>query len=67
MLPELPPGIFAMFMNLWTVLRQTYVTVYDWFVGTAVNIAGESVNLIYVFIGSGLFIYLGYRILRFFI
>lgn len=64
MIPELPPGIFSMFMNLWSVLRSTYVTVYEWVVAFSINIAGENINLLYIFIGSGVFVYMGYRLIR---
>lgn len=64
MIPELPPGIFSMFMNLWSVLRSTYVTVYEWVVTFSINIAGEDINLLYIFIGSGVFVYMSYCLIR---
>lgn len=55
---DLPGGIFSFFLDLWTVLRETFFNLIDWITSNSIEIGGEDFTVISVLIGGGLVVYL---------
>lgn len=61
---ELPFGVFRSLLELWSVMCDTFVSVYDWMLSYAVDIGGVSYSLITVMLGIGVTVYLTYAFLK---
>ncbi len=49
----LPDGIFRTLLSLWSVVRDTYVRVYEWMGSTAFGDSGSVLSFLF---GSGIFV-----------
>ena len=58
----IPDGLFKTLLTLWNAVRSTFVTVYDWMGRTGF---GGDGTVLTVLVGSGLFVILGYWIVKF--
>lgn len=52
----LPDGIYRTLLSLWSVVRDTYVRVYEWMGETTF---GNSGTVLSILVGSGIFVILG--------
>ena len=60
----MPDGIFKTLLQLWDLVKSTYVTVFEWMGKTAFN---SDFSVLSIIVGAGLFFVLGYWIFKFFI
>lgn len=59
---EIPDGIFATILNLWTAIKNTYVKLLDWFMNVQVASYG---SLWMILFGSTLTVVLVYRVVKY--
>ena len=66
MLPsDLPQGVFRFLIDTWFTIRVTFVSIIEFFTDYVISLGSEDISVLSVLIGSGIFIYIGYVIIKF--